>query len=137
VAILQYSGTLRSNQVAQIESTITPTPTLTIWPGTMPTNCAAANAAGPQLATIALPADWLVAGAAGVVGIATGPWQDLAADNAGTATHFRIHAGATCHMQGDITTTVVGTGAMLLDNVVFAAGQAFSITAFTITAGNA
>lgn len=136
MALLQYSGTLRTNQVAQIETTIGAAPILTIWPGTMPANCAAANAAGPVLATLTLPSDWLAPGAAGVVAM-VGTWQDLSADNPGTATHFRIHAGGTCHMQGDITTSAIGTGAMLLDNVVFAALQSFSITSFQITAGNA
>jgi hypothetical protein len=65
-----------------------------------------------------------------------GTWQDASADAAGTAGHFRIYAsdGTTVHAQGTVGTS----GADLnVDNVVFAAGQQFTITGFTITAGNA
>ena len=68
----------------------------------------------------------------------TGTWEDLSADAAGTAGHFRLYAsdGTTCHIQGTITATG-GGGDMTLDNVVIAAAQAITITAFTVTAGGA
>jgi hypothetical protein len=67
-----------------------------------------------------------------------GTWEDTAADNAGTAAHFRLYAsdGTTCHAQGTVTATG-GGGDMTVDNTTFAAGQAFTITGFTINAGNA
>jgi hypothetical protein len=65
-------------------------------------------------------------------------WVDSSADAAGTAAHFEImDAGlTTCHMQGSVTATG-GGGDLQVDNVVFAAGQQFTVTAFTLTDGNA
>jgi hypothetical protein len=65
-------------------------------------------------------------------------WSDNSADAAGTAGHFRIYAndGTTCGMQGTVTATG-GGGDLTVDNTNFAAGQQFTITGFTITAGNA
>jgi hypothetical protein len=131
---LQYGVLLRNAQLDAIESTIGVTPILTIRTGAPPADCATANA-GTVLATINLPSDWMAAAAAGVKAISGGPWTDASADAAGTAGHFRIHnsANTVCHMQG-----TVGTSAsdMIVDNVVFAAGQSFSINTFSITAGN-
>ena len=66
-----------------------------------------------------------------------GSWADAAADAAGTAAHFRIYAsnGTTAHVQGTVTNTG-GGGDMTVSNTSFAAGQPFSMTTFTLTAGN-
>jgi hypothetical protein len=67
----------------------------------------------------------------------SGTWQDTSADSTGTAGHFRIKAsGGTCHMQGTVTATG-GGGDMTVDNTSFASGQQFTVTAFTLTDGNA
>src|SRR5262245_50589027 len=130
---LQYSDTLRHNQLAQIETTIGSTShTLEIRSGSLPANCAAADT-GTALAIISLPADWLTTPASGNVQ-KSGTWADSSADAAGTATYFRIKSSTTCHMQGTVGTS--GTD-MVVDNVVFAVAQAFSITTFQINAGNA
>ena len=67
-----------------------------------------------------------------------GTWADNSADATGTAGHYRIYAsdGTTCHDQGTVTLTG-GGGDLTVDNTSFAAGQAFSVTQFTKTAGNA
>jgi hypothetical protein len=129
---LQYSTALRDAQMNQVESTIGVTATLEIRTLAPPANCAAADV-GAALAIITLPADWLTASSGGAVS-KVGTWTDASADSTGTAAHFRIKSGATCHMQG-----TVGTSAsdMIVDNTSFNAGQSFSITTFTITAGNA
>ncbi len=110
---------------------------LTIRTGAPPADCGTANS-GIILATVTLPSDWMSA-ASGGVKAKLGSWADASADNPGTAAHFRIHdsGGTVCHLQGSITSVLVGTGDMLLDNAVLAAGQAFSITTFTLTDGNA
>ncbi len=82
-----------------------------------------------------LPSDWLAAAASGAKAIA-GSWSDASADAAGTAGHFRIKAGATCHIQGTVTATG-GGGDMTLDNAVIALAQLVSVTSFTLTDGNA
>jgi len=71
-----------------------------------------------------------------------GVWQDASADNAGTAAHFRLYNSqatkdnTTCFMQGTVTATG-GGGDMTVNNVVFAAGQQFTVTTFTLTAPGA
>lgn len=130
---LQYSTTLRNNQLDQIESTISTTPTLEIRSGAAPANCAAADS-GTVLGTFVLPSDWMAAASGGSKGIAGGPWTESSADAGGTAAHFRIKQGATCHMQG---TVGQGSGDLQLDNTTIVAGQQINITAFTISAGNA
>ena len=92
-------------------------------------------ASGTVLATLVLPADFLAAAAAGAKTILC-TWQDASADATGTAGHFRINQGVTCHVQGSITATG-GGGDMTLDNVSIAAAQQVTVTAFTINAGGA
>jgi hypothetical protein len=79
----------------------------------------------------------MAAASAGAKGMA-GTWADSSADASGTAAHFRIYesTGTTCGIQGTIT-AAGGGGDMILDNVVLASGQSFSITTFTLTDGNA
>jgi hypothetical protein len=128
---LQYSTALRDAQMNQIETIIGVTATLEIRTLAPPANCAAADV-GAALAIITLPADWLTASSGGAVS-KVGTWTDASADSTGTAAHFRIKAGATCHMQGTVGTSATD---MIVDNTSFNAGQSFSITTFTITAGN-
>jgi hypothetical protein len=63
-----------------------------------------------------------------------GTWTDASADASGTAGHFRIFQGATCHVHGTVGTSGAD---MIVDSVSFTAGQQFTVTAFTLTAGNA
>ena len=67
----------------------------------------------------------------------SGTWEDVSADMAGSAGHYRIYAsdGTTCHLQGTVTATG-GGGDMTLDNIVIAAGQDITITGFALTDGN-
>jgi hypothetical protein len=130
----QFSVASRNAALDGIENAIGTAPTLEIRTGAVPANCAAADS-GTVLATMALPADWLAAASAGSKTL-SGTWQDASADAAGTAGHFRIKAGATCHIQGTVTMTG-GGGDITLDNTSIAVGQQVSITSFTITAGGA
>jgi hypothetical protein len=130
----QFSVAARNAALDAIETAIGAAPTLEIRSGSVPANCAAA-ATGTVLAIISLPSDWLAAASAGAKTL-LGTWQDAAADAAGTAAHFRVNQGATCHLQGTVTATG-GGGDMTVDNTSFAVGQQVNITAFTITAGGA
>jgi len=129
---LQYSTTVRNATLDAVETAIGTAPTLEIRTGAPPANCAAA-ASGTVLATIVLPSDWMAAAATGTKD-KSGTWQDTSADAAGTAGHFRINQGATCHMQGTVGTS--GTD-MIVDNANFNTGQSFTINTFTLQAGNA
>ncbi len=130
---IQLSTGVRNARLDAIETTIGTSAVLKIRTGAQPATVATADA-GTVLATLTLPSDWLAAAASGSKAKA-GTWEDTSADAAGTAAHFRIYAsdGTTAHLQG----SVAASGADLnVDNVVFAAGQSFTITAISLTDGN-
>jgi len=130
------SVAVRNARLDQIEATIGVSAVLKIRTGAPPADCAAADS-GTVLATLSLPSDWMAAASSGTKAKA-GTWQDSSADAAGTAAHFRLYASdaVTCGAQGTVTATG-GGGDMTVDNVVFAVGQNFTITTFTLTEGNA
>jgi len=133
---LQYSIAVRNGKLDAVETVIGTSAVLKMRTGAPPATCATADS-GTVLATANLPSDWMAA-ASGGTKARSGSWEDLSADNTGTAGHFRLYAsdGTTCHAQGTVTLTG-GGGDMTVDNTSFAAGQAFTVTAFTLTAGNA
>jgi len=132
---LQYASALRDAQLDAIETHIGTSPILRIRTGTVPANVAAADA-GTVLAELTLPSDWLAAASSGSKA-KSGTWEDTSADATGTAAHFRIYtSGGTAKIQGTVTITG-GGGDMTVDNTSFATGQQFTITSFTISAGNA
>lgn len=132
---IQLSTPVRNALLDAIEATIGVSAILRIRTGAPPATCATADS-GTVLAEATLPADWMAAAAAGAKA-KSGTWEDLSANAAGTAGHFRIYdsAGTTCHIQGTVTATA-GGGDMEVTNVSFAVGQAFTVTAFTINAPN-
>lgn len=130
----QFSTTARNASLDAIETAIGASPTLELRTGAAPANCGAADS-GTVLATMTLPSDWMAAAAAGAKAL-LGTWQDPTADAAGTVGHFRIKAGATCHIQGSVTITG-GGGDMTIDNPVLAVNQQVMIPAFTLSAGGA
>lgn len=133
---LQQSVSVRNAKLDAIETAIGTSAVLKIRTGSAPANCAAADS-GTVLASATLPSDWLAAASSGSKAL-SGTWEDTAADATGTAGHFRLYAsdGTTCHMQGTVTATG-GGGDMTVSNTSFAVGQPFSVTTFTLTAGNA
>jgi len=133
---VKMSVTVRNAELDAIETAIGTSAVLKIRSGAPPTNIADADS-GDVLATLSLPSNWMADAAAGAKAMA-GTWADASADATGTAGHFRMYAsnGTTQHIQGTITATG-GGGDMTLDNTSIAAGQAVSITSFTLTAGNA
>lgn len=133
---IQLSTTVRNARLDVIESTIGTSAVLKIRSGTVPADVGTADA-GTVLATCTLPSDWMAAASSGSKA-KSGTWEDTSADATGTAAHFRIYAsdGTTAHMQGTVTATG-GGGDMTVDNTSFASGQAFTVTSFTLTDGNA
>lgn len=133
---LQYSTTVRNAKLDAVETAIGTSAVLKIRTGAAPADCGTADS-GTVLASCTLPADWMAAASGGSKAL-SGTWQDASADNAGTAAHFRLYAsdGTTCHAQGTVTATG-GGGDMTVDNTSFSAGQTFTVTSFTLTAGNA
>lgn len=133
---LQYSVDVRNAKLDAVETEIGTSAVMKIRTGAAPASCATADS-GTVLATLSLPSDWMAAASSGSKA-KSGTWEDSSADAGGTAAHFRIYAsdGTTCHIQGTVTATG-GDGDLEVDNTSFASGQPFSVTGFTITAGNA
>lgn len=132
---VQASSAVRNARAQAVETAVGPSAVLKIRTGAPPANVATADS-GTVLATINLPSDWLSC-TAGVASL-LGTWQDLTADAAGTAGHFRLYAsdGTTAHLQGTVTATG-GGGDMTLNNTSIAVGQEVTITAFGWTEPNA
>lgn len=132
---IQLSVASRNALLDAIETAIGASAILKIRSGAAPANCGTADS-GTVLATLSLPSDYMAAASSGAKA-KSGTWEDTSADASGTAAHFRLYAsdGTTCHIQGSVSASG-GGGDLIVDNVVFAAGQPFSITAFTLTAPN-
>lgn len=132
---IQLSVTARNNRLDSLEVTAGVDPILRIRTGAQPANCGTADS-GSILAEMTLPSDWMAAASSGSKS-KSGTWQDLNANAAGTAGHFRIYdsTGTTCHIQGSITITS-GGGDMELDNTSVAVGQQVTITTFSLSDAN-
>ncbi len=132
---LQLSTAVQNARLDAIETQIGTAAVMKIYSGAVPANCGSART-GTVLATLNLPSDWMLAASGGSKAM-SGSWADSSADAAGTAGYFTIFAsdGTTVGAQGDVTATG-GGGVMTVDNTVFAAGQGFTITGFTIVDGN-
>ena len=132
---VQLSVAVRNARLDAIETTVGVSAVLKIRTGAQPATCATADS-GTVLATCTLPSDWMGAASSGTKA-KSGTWEDASADNTGTAAHWRLYAsdGTTCHAQGSVTATG-GGGDMTVDNTSFAAGQAFTVTTFTLTDAN-
>lgn len=130
---LQYSTTVRNAKLDAIETAIGTSAVLKIRTGSAPVNVAAADS-GTVLSTVNLPSDWMAAASGGTKS-KSGTWEDLSADDTGTAAHFRVYAsdGTTAHMQGTVGTS--GTD-MIVDSTSFTSGQTFTVTAFSIADNN-
>ena len=106
--------------------------TLTIRTGAAPG--AGNTATGTVLATITLPADAFAA-ASSRTKAKSGTWEDVSADNGGTAAHFRLVGGSNI-LEGTVTATA-GGGDMELSSTTIVAGGTVTITAFTLGNTNA
>lgn len=133
---IQLSTTVRNARLDAIETAVGTSAIIRIRTGSAPANCAAADT-GTILAEITCPSDWMAAASGGAKS-KSGTWEDLSANNSGTAEHFRLYdsAGTTCHLQGTVTATG-GGGDMEVNSTSFTAGQSFTISTFTLTDGNA
>jgi hypothetical protein len=132
---VQLSVAVRNARLDAVETNIGTSAVLRIRSGAPPATCATADS-GTLLAEMSLPSDWMAAAASGSKAL-SGTWQDLSANAAGTAGHFRIYdsGGTVCGIQGTITATG-GGGDMTLDNTSIASAQQVTITSFTLTDAN-
>lgn len=132
---VQLSVAVRNARLDAVETNIGTSAVLRIRSGAPPATCATADS-GTLLAEMSLPSDWMAAAASGSKAL-SGTWQDLSANAAGTAGHFRVYdsGGTVCGIQGTITATG-GGGDMTLDNTSIAITQQVTITSFTLTDAN-
>jgi len=108
--------------------------------GTQP---ASANDApvGTVLSTIAVPVSAFGAIANGVLSKDTTAWTDASAAAAGTTTWFRLKTStdggllstSDIRIDGDVTTTTVGTGDIQMATTVIAVADKITVDTFTIT----
>lgn len=130
---LQYSVTVRNAKLDAVETATGTAARLLIYSGSPPVTCATA-ASGTLLCTIVCPSDWMN-NASGGTKTLLGSWT-ASAGATGTAGYFRIldSSVTTCHAQGTVGTSATD---MIVDSVSFTSGQTFTVTSFTLTAGNA
>ena len=115
-------------------STVGSGPSLLLYTGTPPVNCAATSP-DTLLATIVMPSSWTTAAAEGVTTL-EGLWQ-AAAVATGTIGYYRIvDASGSCCEQGTVS-VVGGGGDLLVDNAAVVPSQIITVIAKTVTAGNA
>ena len=133
--MFQISVAQQNSRLSAMLTEAGASPVIKIYTGSLPANVAAART-GTVLATLNLPTTYFSAPSGGSMSL-TGTWSDNAADAAGTCGYFTLFKtdGSTACWQGDVTITG-GGGALTVDNPVFAVGQAFTITAFTVTDAN-
>ena len=114
MANLKFSATLRNNILDEITSFASTSATLTIYSGTQPSG---GGAVTTKLAGLVCDVTAFAATASAGVLTLNGITADSAADATGTATWFRIAtSGGTFVMDGDISTTTVGTGDLQLND---------------------
>lgn len=131
---IQLATSTRNARLDAIETDAGTSAVLKIRTGAQPADCGTADS-GTVLATLNLPSDWMAA-ASGGTKAKSGTWQDASADASGTAAHFRVYKsdGTTCILQGSCG---IGSGDLQLDNTNIAVTQVVTVTAFTLTDGNA
>ena len=128
---MQYSTTVNNARLDAVETAISTAPTLKLYSGSAPANCAAADT-GTLLVSMTLPSDWMAAANAASKAMA-GSWSGTASGGAGaTPTHFRLFQGATCHLQG---TAGIGSGECQVNGTI-TSGQTVSVSSFVINAAN-
>ena len=128
---MQLSTTQRNNRLSNLTSNIGTSARLKIYTGSAPG--VGNSATGTLLSTISLPSSaWTVSN-----GVATlsGTWQDTSAAASGTPGYWRItdSTGSTVYAEG----TAGVSGGELSFTTTVSLGGTVSITAFTLTEGNA
>ena len=135
---IQFKSQARDARLNAIETFGSTSCSMRIYTGAQPADVTQANT-GTLLLDFNLPADWMAAASAGAMAKA-GTWTGTASGGAGaTPGHFRIYNsqatkdGTTCFIQGSCA---IGSGDINFDGTI-TSGQTVTISAFTLTDGNA
>jgi hypothetical protein len=134
---LQLSIGARNSRLTAIASAFAAgVPTLNIYAGAAPANCAAVESGTLLMTYNLVSSGWIGTPSNGTTTFANLPLTG-SASGTGIAGHFRIYDSALiCHMQGTCTLTG-GGGDMTLDNTSINSGQTVNVTGFTLTDANA
>jgi hypothetical protein len=132
---ITYSTAIANARLDVVESTIGASAIMKIRTGAPPATVASSST-GTVLATLNLPSDWMAAASSRSKAKA-GTWTDASADATGTAGHFEITAsdGTTVGMRGTVSASG-GGGDMIVSTTTFNSGETFTVSTFTINAGN-
>jgi hypothetical protein len=133
---LKLSTVLRNNMLDEITSYAGTSAVLTIYAGTQPTGGATP---GTALAVLTCNVTAFAGSAAAGTLTLNAITADSAANATGTASYFRItQSGGTWVMDGDISSTAVGTGDLQLDSTAIVLNGTVNLSGpNTITAPNA
>ena len=132
---LKYSALLRNAKLDAITTQVGTSALIRIYDGAQPATPETAIGAQVLLAELTGGAGAFAGAAAAGVLTANAITNDSSANATGTAAWFRIlTSGATAKIDGTVGT---GTHDMVINNTSIATGQVVSISALTITAGNA
>lgn len=134
------SDTVRNARLDALETAVGTSPVLRIYNGTPPADESTALSGNTLLAEGTLPSDWMAAASGGAKAKSASAWNLTGQSGAGDGTDgtfWRLFAsgGSTCHLQGTFGETA-DSAEMTADNKNIANGQALTVSAFTITAGN-
>jgi hypothetical protein len=113
----QYSAAVNHGRLDAVETVISTAPLLRFFTGAPPANCAAAST-GTQLASQALPSDWMQAAASQQKLKSVAAWTGTFSA-AGVVGYYRLFdsTGTTCHEQGTVTQGVtIATNALTAVN---------------------
>lgn len=132
---LGFAVTLRNNMLNAITTLAGANAILRIYSGTRP---ATGGAETTVLAQLTCGSTFAPVASSGVLTI-NAIASDTSANATGTATWMRIYAsnGTTHVLDGDVSTTVAGTGDLQLDDTAIVLGGTVAISSATITSGNA
>ena len=127
VGIFQEGVLARNARLNALNTQLGVTPTLRIYSGGLPVNCAAPEPSG-LLCAMSLPSPPFALAVAGAMSL-TGTWSGTATAT-GVAASFRIFdTNLVCQQQGDISYLNIG-------NTLLTLGAPVTVMNYTITAGN-
>lgn len=128
---VRMADAVKNAMLDAYESNIGTSPVLRMYTGSVHATFGTAPA-GTLLAELTLPSDWMAAASAGSKA-KSGTWQDASANASGTIGCYTLStSGGTIIEDGSVTATG-GGGDIEVDNTSAVAGQAVTITGWTLS----
>jgi hypothetical protein len=129
--VIQLRSALADVALAALKTEIEVDPVvLYIRTGSAPIDTSEADT-GTVLATLNLSSPIFNAPSLGSMAY-TGTWEDLSADNTGTAGHWRLAVDGTIYLQGTCSLSGDG-GDLILSTLSFTTGDSVTIDSFTLS----